>query len=59
MFLPFGSHRIPTLEEIEDQRQLRSSGIRGMLKVAGVIFLALVAFISSMLLLRCLWSSTR
>lgn len=52
MFLPFGTHRIPTLEEIEDQRQLRSSGIRGMLKVAGVIFLALVAFISSMLLLN-------
>lgn len=52
MFLPFSTRRIPTLEEIEDARQRRSRGIRGMLKVAGVIILALVAFISSMLLLN-------
>jgi cell division protein FtsB len=52
MFLPFSTRRIPTLEEIEDQRQRRSRGIRGMLKVAGIIFLAIVAFIASMLLLN-------
>lgn len=52
MFLPFSTRRIPTLEEIEDARLQRSRGIRGMLKVAGVIFLAVVAFISSMLLLN-------
>lgn len=51
MFLPFARRRIPTLEELEAQRQRRSSGIRGMLKVAGIIFLALVAFLASMLLL--------
>ena len=52
MFLPFSTRRIPPLEEIEDQRQRRSRGIRGMLKVAGIIFLAIVAFIASMLLLN-------
>ena len=51
MFLPFTTRRIPTLEEREYQRQSRSSGIRGMLKVAGIIFLVLVAFLASMLLL--------
>jgi hypothetical protein len=43
---------MPTLEEIERERERRSRGIRSMLKVAGIIFLALVAFISSMLLLN-------
>ena len=51
MFLPFITRRIPTLEEREFQRQSRSSGIRGMLKVAGIIFLVIVAFLASMLLL--------
>ena len=48
----FRLRRIPTLEEIERERKRRSQGIRSMLKVAGIIFLALVAFISSMLLLN-------
>ena len=52
MILPFIKNRIPTLEEIEEQRLNRSRGIRGMIKVTGIIFLALVAFISSMLLLN-------
>ena len=51
MYLPFFNRRIPTLAEIEQQRALRSRGIRGMIKVTGVIFLALVAIIASMLLL--------
>lgn len=52
MLFPFSTRRIPTLEELEHQREQRSRGIRGMLKVAGVIFLAVVAFIASMLLLN-------
>ena len=51
MNLPFFSRRIPTLEEIQHQRDIRSRGIRGMIKVTGVIFLVLVAVIASMLLL--------
>lgn len=51
MFLPFRTRRMPTLEELEEQRLHRSAGIRGMLKVAGIIVLVVVAFISSMLLL--------
>lgn len=51
MKLPFIRHRIPTLEEIQEQRDLRSRGIRGMIKVTGIIFLVLVAVIGSMLLL--------
>ncbi len=51
MNLPFFSRRIPTLEEIQLQRDIRSRGIRGMIKVTGVIFLVLVAVIASMLLL--------
>ena len=43
--------RTPTLEEIEAQRLSRTRGIRGMLKVAGIIVLVLVAFLASMLLL--------
>ncbi len=42
---------MPTLEELEEQRIHRSAGIRGMLKVAGIIVLVVVAFISSMMLL--------
>lgn len=52
MFDFFQLRRMPTLEEIERERERRSRGIRSMLKVAGIIFLALVAFISSMLLLN-------
>ena len=52
MFDFFKLRRMPTLEEIERDRERRSRGIRSMLKVAGIIFLALVAFISSMLLLN-------
>lgn len=52
MFDFFKLRRMPTLEEIERERERRSRGIRSMLKVAGIIFLALVAFISSMLLLN-------
>lgn len=51
MFLPFIKNRIPTLEEIEEQRLSRSQGIRGMIKVIGIIFLVLVAFLASMILL--------
>ena len=51
MFLPFFKNRIPTLEEIEEQRLLRDRGIRGMIRVAGIIFLVLVAFLASMTLL--------
>ena len=51
MFLPFFKNRIPTLEEIEEQRLLRDRGIRGMIRVAGIIFLVLVAFLVSMTLL--------
>ena len=51
MFLPFFKNRIPTLEEIEEQRLLRDRGIRGMIRVAGIIFLMLVAFLASMTLL--------
>ena len=51
MNLPFFSRRIPTLQEIEEQRDKRSRGIRGMIKVTGVIFMVLVAIIASMLLL--------
>ena len=51
MYLPFFSRRIPTLEEIKHQQDLRSRGIHGMIKVTGLIFLVLVAVIASMLLL--------
>ncbi len=48
---PLFRSRIPTLEELQEQRNQRSKGIRGMLKVSGVIFLVLVAVLASMLLL--------
>ena len=51
MNLPFIRRRIPTLEELEEIRTLRSRGIRGMIKVAGIIVLVVVAFLASMLLL--------
>ena len=51
MLTPFFTRRTPTLEEIEAQRLNRNRGIRGMLKVAGIIVLVLVAFLASMLLL--------
>ena len=52
MFFPFFSRRGPTLEEIEHRRDIHSRGIRGMIKVTGLILLALVAIIASMLLLN-------
>ncbi len=55
MILPFIKNRIPTLEEIEEQRLNRSRGIRGMIKVTGIIFLVLVAFLASMTLLTPLF----
>ncbi len=51
MFHPIFSRRIPTLQELEQQRLNRSRGIRGMLRVAGIIVLVVVAFLSSMMLL--------
>ena len=51
MQLPFFTRRIPTLEEIQEQRDIRAKGIHGMIKVTGVIILVLVAIIASMLLL--------
>ncbi len=51
MLPAFFQRRTPTLEEIEAQRLSRTRGIRGMLKVAGIIMLVLVAFLASMLLL--------
>ena len=51
MLTSFFTRRTPTLEEIEAQRINRTRGISGMLKVAGIIVLVLVAFLSSMLLL--------
>ena len=48
---PLFKRRIPTLEEIQEQRDKRSKGIHGMIKVGGIIFLVLVAIIASMLLL--------
>ena len=51
MLTPFFTRRTPTLEEIEAQRINRTRGISGMLKVAGIIVLVLVAFLASMLLL--------
>lgn len=40
-----------TVEELEEIRANRSQGIRGILRVAGIIFLVLVSFLVSMLLL--------
>lgn len=40
-----------TLEELENIRVTRSDGIRRVLGVSGIIFLALVAFLASMLVL--------
>ncbi|MBR3902808.1 MAG: septum formation initiator family protein [Akkermansia sp.] len=51
MFHPIFSRRIPTLQELEQQRLDRSRGIRGMIRVAGIIVLVVVAFLSSMMLL--------
>ena len=51
MLHPLFKRRIPTLEEIQEQRDKRSKGIHGMIKVGGIIFLVLVALIASMLLL--------
>lgn len=41
----------PTLEEQEAIRRTRSQGIRSVLGVSGLIFLALVAFLATMLVL--------
>lgn len=47
----FSRKKHPTLEELEYIRQNRSLGIRRVLSVSGLIFLALVAFLASMLIL--------
>lgn len=49
--LPFLRRRHRTLEEIEDLRATRTTGIRHILGVSGIIFLALVAFLAAMLVL--------
>ncbi|MBE6415376.1 MAG: hypothetical protein E7032_02460 [Akkermansiaceae bacterium] len=51
MQFPFYKRRIPTLEELQEQRDIRTKGIHGMLKVSGIIFLVLVALIASVFLL--------
>ncbi len=51
MLHPLFKRRIPTLEELQEQRDKRSKGIHGMIKVGSIIFLVLVALIASMLLL--------
>lgn len=47
----FFRRKRPTLEEQEVIRQSRSQGIRRVLSVSGLIFLALVAFLACMLVL--------
>lgn len=47
----FPRRRRPTQEELEYTRQSRSLGIRRVLFVSGLIFLALVAFLASTLVL--------
>lgn len=50
--IPFLTRRKrPTLDEMELIRQSRSQGIRRVLGVSGLIFLALVAFLASILVL--------
>lgn len=44
-------NRRPSIEELEEIRINRSNGIRGVLRVTGIIFLVLVSFLVSMLLL--------
>lgn len=51
MQFPFFKRRIPTLEELQEQRDIRTKGIHGMIKVTGIIFLVLVALIASVFLL--------
>lgn len=48
---PFFQRLRPTLEELDFRRSTRAEGIRGVLKVFGIIFILLVAFLVSMLLL--------
>lgn len=47
---PFRARR-RTLEELEDIRANRSTGIHRVIVVAGIIFLAFVVFLASMLIL--------
>lgn len=51
MPLPFLRRNRPTLEEQAVIQQSRSRGIRSVLSVSGLIFLALVAFLSTALVL--------
>lgn len=51
MRIPFLLRRHRTLEELESIRENRSQGIRRVLGVSGIIFLACVAFLVSMLVL--------
>lgn len=51
MRIPFFPRRHRTLEELESIRENRSQGIRRVLGVSGIIFLACVAFLVSMLVL--------
>lgn len=49
--LPFLKKHRPTLEEIEEIRTNRTEGIRRVIAVFGIIFLVLVSFLVSMLVL--------
>ncbi len=49
--LPFLKKHRPTLEEIEEIRTSRTEGIRRVIAVFGIIFLVLVSFLVSMLVL--------
>lgn len=51
MRIPFFPRRHRTLEELESIRESRSQGIRRVLGVSGIIFLACVAFLVSLLVL--------
>lgn len=49
--IPFFRQRRRTVEELDEMQARRSSGLRGVLGVSGIIFLVLVAFLVSMVLL--------
>lgn len=48
---PFFQRLRPTLEELDLRRSTRAEGIRGVLKIFGIVFILLVTFLVSMLLL--------
>ena len=52
MNLPYSHSARRSLDEREAQRESRQHGISGLIVVAGVIFLVLVAFLTSLLVLN-------